>query len=250
MKTAALIPAKKHSNGVPGKNTEKEFCGKLLWQWTFEQAKASGVFDMVILSTDNPDYERFKDYDPILTVDWNRPDHLCQQASNDDVIIHYAQKYPDVECWSLLQLTSPLRTAEDIKSAYAMLDEEWKDGTKKYDSIISVFNHPILGWVANSAYHKGRKYHTALFHTHKRPNRQDRQDWYLENGAVYFVTTEALKLTGSRIGATPGLYVMPKERSFEIDDETDWKICEMMMADETYRANLKKARETSVRVPS
>jgi len=223
MKVGAIIPARKGSKGIPGKNF-KDFCGIPLWQWTYSAAVESGVFDQIILSTDE------KSYFHIIDILDERPDHLCDdKASLDDVLVYYAQKHPDIDVWCLLQPTSPLRTAEDITGAFEMLQEETKGGEKKYDSVVSVFNHPIIGWMANCVYHKGRKYHAALYHTEKRPNRQDRQDWYLENGAVYFVTIEGLKQRGSRIGITPGLYVMPKERSIEIDDPLDWDVAEFLM---------------------
>lgn len=212
MKVAALIPARSGSKGIPNKNF-KEFCGKPLWQWTHDAATESGIFDEIILSTDE-----------------DRPPELCtDSASLDDVLIYYRKMNPDIDTWCLLQPTSPLRTAQDIKDAYAMLGEKVKNGEDKYDSIVSVYNHPIIGWVANSAYYKGRKYHTALYHTEKRPNRQDRKDWYLENGAIYFSRVEAIDARCSRVGLTPGLYVMPMERSFEIDNPIDWEICEMLM---------------------
>jgi CMP-N,N'-diacetyllegionaminic acid synthase len=230
MKVAALIPARKGSRGIPNKNF-KEFCGKQLYEWTEDAAIDSGIFDLIIISSDQKYQSALIKYNDLnVFCDDDRPANLCTDtASLDDVLIHYAQKYPDIDVWCLLQPTSPLRTEQDIKDAYAMLSEEYKNGDKKYDSIVSVYNHPCLAWVANSAYHKGRKYHTALFHTEKRPNRQDRKDWFLENGAVYFVTLDGLKQRGSRIGMHPGLYVMPMERSFDIDNQLDWEICEMLM---------------------
>jgi CMP-N,N'-diacetyllegionaminic acid synthase len=212
MKVAALIPARKGSKGIPNKNF-KVFCGKPLWQWSEDVAIESKVFDTIFISSDE-----------------DRPDELCTDtASLDDVLIYYSKQYPEIDVWCLLQPTSPLRMAQDIKDAFAMLNETVKNGENKYDSIVSVYNHPIIGWVANSAYYKGRKYHTALYHTEKRPNRQDRQDWYLENGAIYFSRIRAIQERCSRVGLTPGLYVMPMERSFEIDNQIDWDICEMLM---------------------
>jgi len=227
MKVAALIPARKGSKGIPGKNF-KNFCGVPLWRWTLEAAKESLVFDLIVLSSDGG----FTDIQPEdgIVYDNERLEELAtDKADLDSLLRFYAEKNPDVDVWCLLQPTSPLREAGDISGAYDILSETTKSGEPKYDSVVSVFNHPVIGWIANTIYHKGRKYHTALYHTENRPNRQDRKDWFLENGAVYFVTIEGLMARGSRVGLMPGLYVMPKERSFEIDDETDWRICEMLM---------------------
>lgn len=225
----AVIPCRTGSKGIPGKNF-KLFYGKPLWIWTFDSAIESKLFDKIILSSDGGiRATNFRDTDSEIIYDNNRPAALSSdKASLDDLLIHYAIKYPEVDTWCLLQPTSPLRTADDIKAAYAMLQETDKKGEKKYDSVVSVYNHPIIGWVANSAYHKGRKMHTALYHTNKRPNRQDRKDWFLENGAVYFVTLSAIQQTNARVGMAPALYIMPQERSIEIDSQLDWDMCEWL----------------------
>jgi len=231
MKVAALIPAKKHSTGVPGKNTEKVFCGKLLWQWTYETAHDSGVFDKIILSTDNEDYAKYENYADDLIVDWKRPDELCRQAPNDSVLLYYVNQYPEVETWSLLQLTSPLRTAQDIKDAYAMMLEKDTRDDYRYDSLVSVFPDPMLGWIANSVGIPGveNPQAVATYRINKRPNRQDRKDWYKENGAIYFTRKYVIEHAKCRLHGFIGLYVMPKERSIEIDDITDWETAEFLM---------------------
>lgn len=234
----AVIPCRTGSKGIPGKNF-KFFSGKPLWEWTFDAAIYAEVFDKIIVSSDgglkkgdeNINSAPFPEdlIFPYVVLDNDRPAALSDdKATLDDLLIHYAIKYPEVDTWCLLQPTSPLRTADDIKAAYAMLQETDKQGEPKYDSVVSVYNHPIIGWVANSAYHKGRKMHTALYHTNKRPNRQDRKDWFLENGAVYFVTIAALQMTNARVGMSPALYVMPQERSVEIDSQLDWELCEWL----------------------
>lgn len=228
MKIGALIPCRKGSKGISGKNF-KDFDGDQLWLRTWDAAVKSGLFDKIILSSDGGFEAPLIMAGNETIVDNNRPDGLSNDSATlDDLLGYYIQKHDDIELWCLLQPTSPLRTDQDIIDARAMLDEKDKKGDPKYDSVISVYQHPVIGWVANSAYHKGRKFHTALYHTNNRPNRQDRKDWYLENGAVYFVYRDTFVLTHSRVGAVPGLYVMPKERSFEIDDMTDWKICEFL----------------------
>lgn len=235
MKTAALIPARKGSKGIPGKNF-RIFCGKPLWYWSLDAALDSGIFDRIIVSSDGG----LDDIGDVAVGYWeevrnvrfdnDRPAELAtDKADLDSLLRYYAERNPDIDAWCLLQPTSPLRTAEDIKAAYEMLCEPLKNGDPRYDSVVSVYNHPVLAWAANSVYFKGRKYHSALYHTENRPNRQDRKDWYLENGAVYWVSLQGLMQRGSRVGLMPGLYVMPKERSFEIDDSLDFEICEFLM---------------------
>jgi CMP-N,N'-diacetyllegionaminic acid synthase len=227
MKVAALIPARKGSKGIPNKNF-KNFCGEPLYEWTAFSARDSSLFDTIILSTDfdNTIYPDF------LRVDI-RPEDLCtDSASLDDVLVYHQNQYPDIDIWCLLQPTSPLRTAQDIKNAYAMmLEKETTGDDYKYDSLVSVYNHPVLAWINNSVGIPGVEEPQAIatYRYKKRPNRQDRKDWYLENGAIYFTRKYVIEQTKCRLHGFVGLYVMPKERSIEIDDMIDWNICEMLM---------------------
>jgi CMP-N-acetylneuraminic acid synthetase len=96
----------------------------------------------------------------------------------------------------------------------------------KLDSLVSVTPDPCMCWVDNAIGVNGKTHAIANYHPHKRPNRQDRQDWYKENGAIYFTKRYVLEHTRCRLGGAIGLYVMPKERSFEIDDPLDWFVAE------------------------
>jgi len=227
MKVAALIPCRIGSKGIPNKNF-RDFAGKPLWEWTDEAAKKSNVFDLIIRSTDGGFL--MSDTGIIIseagkTVDyWNdnaRPSQLStDEATLDALLIYYAEKHPEIDLWCLLQPTSPLRTAEDIKEAYKIIKGS------KYDSLVSVTPNPGMFWVDNAAGLKGNTYPIATYHLHKRPNRQDRKDWYMENGAIYFTKKHVLSQMGCRLGGVIALYSMPQERSFEIDTPLDWDIAE------------------------
>ena len=224
MKIAALIPARKGSKRIPNKNF-REFCGKPLWKWTYDAAQESGIFDLIVISSDGAFTGPLEFNRPKVVYDFIRPPELCEDGTTQEAVLaYYAEKYPDVDVWCLLQPTSPLRTADDITGAYKMLVEDERD------SVVSVFNDPLLFWVKDCVEVQGQQCPVASFHIDKRPNSQDRKDWFKENGAIYFTPTYTLKATGSRCGGRTGLYVMPKERSYEIDDETDWAICELLMS--------------------
>jgi CMP-N,N'-diacetyllegionaminic acid synthase len=180
------------------------------------------MFDKIILSSDGGfggDRQ-----DGIVIYEDNRPEEVANdKATMEQLLAFYAEKYPDIGIWSILQPTSPLREAQDISGAYKMLLEDERD------SIVSVFNDPLLFWVKDCVEVQGQQCPVASFHIDKRPNSQDRKDWYKENGAIYFTPAYTLKYTGSRCGGRVGLYVMPQERSYEIDSEHDWEVCEFLM---------------------
>ena len=222
MKTAALIPCRKGSKGIPGKNF-REFNGGALWKWTLNAALGASIFDNIIVSSDGGLYDN--DRLAGIILDNDRPAELStDEASLDDLLVYYAHKYPEIDLWALLQPTSPLRTAEDIKAAYAIVKAE------KYDSLVSVTSNPGMLWVDNAAGLKGHNYPIATYHIHKRPNRQDRGDWYMENGAIYFTKKYVLEQMHCRLGGHIALYPMPQDRSLEIDTLLDWEIAEFVAA--------------------
>lgn len=221
MITAALIPCRTGSKGIPNKNF-RELKGKSLWKWTLDAALKSEIFDKIILSSDGGFN---KEWGAQIIIDNERPAEFSTDEANlDNLLCYYANQYPDVLRWCLLQPTSPLRTAKDIQKAHKMMDGG------KYDSVVSVTPGTCMYWVKDAVEAHGKAQHVALYHYHLRPNRQERvKKWFQENGAVYFTNRYVLEQTGVRLGGQIGLYSMPKERSFEIDDPIDWKICEMMV---------------------
>jgi N-acylneuraminate cytidylyltransferase len=223
MKVAALIPRRTGSKGIPGKNF-KIFNGMHLWGWSFNAAYASGIFDKIIVSTNGgltsggvpPSDDR-------IIFDNNRPERYSTDESNlDELLVHYARENQEIQMWCLLQPTSPLRTAKDIQKAYKLAMKD------KFDSIVSVTPNPCMFWVEKAVGIRDKDYCIATYHVAKRPNRQDRKDWNMENGAIYFTKKYVLEQTGCRLGGSIGLYKMPQERSFEIDSPTDWKIAEFV----------------------
>lgn len=222
MKVAALIPARKGSKRVPNKNF-RDFCGKPLWQWSMEQAVESGIFDVIIISTDGGGISNLDLPDKVIADNERPPEYCTDEVTMEKVMSYYAKKHPSIGVWCLLQPTSPLRSVDDIKGAYDMLVNDERD------SVVSVYNDPLLFWVKDCVSVLDTMCPVASFHINQRPNSQDRKDWYKENGAVYFTPTYTLAETGSRCGGRVGLYPMPKERSYEIDTESEWEICEFLM---------------------
>jgi CMP-N-acetylneuraminic acid synthetase len=220
MKVAALIPCRTGSKGIPGKNF-KVFGNWPLWYWTYKAAIGSDVFDKIIISSDGG--FNFTSVEG-AEIDNERPPELSDDATpSDDVLSYYMKKFPEYDLWCLLQPTSPLRTAGDIKKAYRMIKG------KKYDSLVSVTWNPCMFWIEKAVGMKEKDYAIATYHVAKRPNRQDRKEWFMENGAIYFTKRYVFENCGARLGGCVGLYKMPKERSYEIDDPLDWELCEFLV---------------------
>jgi len=124
--TVALIPARKGSKRLPGKNT-RHFLGKPLVQWSVEAGRESTFTDLVVVSSDSEDILDLVDYPGVLGI--KRPPELATDgATSESVIVHAIFTLREIwavkpELIVLLQPTSPQRDGRDIDSAVSRLIE-------------------------------------------------------------------------------------------------------------------------------
>jgi CMP-N-acetylneuraminic acid synthetase len=213
MRIGAIIPCKKGSVGVPDKNF-KRLCGKVMWMWTLNAAANSQLFDLVVVSSNGGlKYSGIQgklylnNEEVIPDIDVSSLDALCKM---------YAEQFPDIDVWCLLQPTSPLRTYEDIIGTFDKMDN--------CDSVFTVTSVGDKYWSFDGMKPK------AFYNPMDRLMRQNPMTnvLYYENGAIYFFTREQI-MSGSRIGGRIGMYQMPQERSVQIDSPVDWKLCELLL---------------------
>lgn len=220
MHTVAFIPARKGSKGLPGKN-KKLFAGKPLVQWSIEQAAATKLFDHIIVSSDDPDVLQIaKDCKKLKVVPVERHPDLATDNADIDAVIYDFFARPKNKCKyiCLLPPTSPLRKPEDIKAMFKYIQME------KYWTVISVKWSDFIGWVEKPSNHGP----IPSYNVNKRPNRQTRNDFFLENGSIYWFKHEIFIPYGHMIAnpAKVKLYEMPAERSLEIDTPFDFFLTE------------------------
>lgn len=157
----AVIPARAGSKRLKGKN-KRLFCGKPLFCWTIDLALEIKEIDEIIITTDDEDilmycYENYNDFDRIqikrrakkfakdCTPTWKVLEDLYHSdlVDKDSVIL-------------LLQVTSPLRTKEDLEMAINMYKENdkgvvsvYKIDQKTYIRDGSVFVDSYENWIKN-----------------------------------------------------------------------------------------------------
>ena len=221
-KVCAIIPARGGSKGIPMKNVKK-ICGKPLVSYTIEAAVKSKIFDRIIVSTDNPSIKRVSERSGAEVV--VRPKKLAtSKASTEsamqhvvDVLLKKEQYSPDVIM--LLQPTSPLRTAEDIKKAYNKFKRE------RADSLLSVTSHVNFIWKQTK-----QKVYSLNYDFLKRPRKQDVKDQFRENGAIYITKYAVFRKYKNRLGGRIGFYLMKEAQSIEVDSPVDLKIVEQYLS--------------------
>ena len=229
MNVLYLMPARGSSQGLPKKNI-KLLCGKPLIAWSIEIGiKASKKYPgRVVVSTDDENIasiaKQFGAEVPFL-----RPSELAKDTTPSmDVVLHvidyFEKKGEKFDLLVMLEPTSPQRDEKDIENAIELLlsvpDAESAVGISKTETA-----HPAFLVELKSSfivpYNKSEV---------KVLRRQDLNDLYFFEGSMYVSKIESLKKRKSFYHEKTLGCVMPKWKSFEVDDTVDFIIIESLMA--------------------
>jgi CMP-N,N'-diacetyllegionaminic acid synthase len=223
----AVIPARGGSKGVPGKNI-RPLAGRPLLSWTIDAAQAAATPMRVIVSTDADDIAEVASRCG-AEVPMRRPPELAQDdTAGVDPILHAVEWLDRIERYRpdlviVLQPTSPLRTAADIDAAVHLLRER---GAGAVVSVAPTPHHP--------AWMKRVTPDGELVDAFSSPDtltvRQRLAPVYVINGAIYLVARDVLVERRSLYAAHTYAYVMPRERSIDIDTLWDFDLAEFVLA--------------------
>lgn len=229
MRVLGLIPARGGSKGVPRKNI-RLLDGKPLLYYTVEAAKASRFLTHTILNTDSDEIahvgrelgvevpflrppELARDDTPTVLVMLDTLERLKQMGETYDYIV-------------LLQPTSPLRAGEDIDNCIDLLAQHEATSVVSVSEVPAHF-HPDWQFLATD---KGSvKLYNGLEIGTLIPRRQLLSKTYARNGAVYINKIDVLIKNAKLLNNDTILYIMPNERSINIDDEVDFLIAESII---------------------
>lgn len=216
----AIIPARGGSKGVPRKNI-REVAGKPLIAWTIEEAIKSKYIDRLILSSDDPEIMDVARHWG-CEVPFARPAELSlDETPGIEPVIHAIQSLPGYDYVVLLQPTSPLRSVEDIDGCIELCV------TRQASSCVSVTEPDKSPYWMFTADGDGMM-HSLFERAGIISRRQDLPKVYALNGAVYVSKIEWLVVSRSFIDKKMVVFLMPKERSLDIDEEIDLRIFEYM----------------------
>lgn len=217
-KKIGIIPLRKGSKGISGKNKRK-MAGRPLFTWVLAEAIFSDL-DVVYVFTDDLEIIQYTEREyhwtdkvrAILRNDENASD----TASTESALLEFSEKINhDFDILCLLQATSPLTLAKDINEGISKIIDE------KFDASLSVVRTHRFIWNNDGT--------AKNYDIHKRPRRQDFEGLLIENGAVYCTTKAAFLESKNRLSGTIGLIEMPEETLMEIDSPTDWGIIENLL---------------------
>lgn len=223
MKHLAIIPARSGSKGLKDKNI-KLLGGKPLLAHTIEAAVKSCCFTEVMVSTDKEEYADIaRNYGAEIPFLRN-PENSADNSSSWDVVKEVLFKYrslgKEFEVVTLLQPTSPLRRAEDIKNAYELFCTHSAKGVV---SVCEAEHSPVLSNVLpenNSL--------EGFLRPELSVGRQQLPVYYRINGAIY-IARITKDLDFNLYQKNCYAYVMPQECSIDIDTALDFTIAQCLL---------------------
>ena len=221
------ICARGGSKGVKNKNI-KELNGKPLIAYTIEQAKNSGLFEHIVISTDSDNIASVaKQYG--AEVFFKRSEEMASDTAGKlDVIkdaFKRSEEYYNRTFDYLIDLdaTAPLRSVEDIINSFNQFKENNNDNliTAMPSRRSPYFN--LVEQDKDGKVYLSKKLDGAVV------RRQDAPKSYDMNASIYIWKRDVILNESSLFLEKTGLYVMPEERSIDIDNELDFKFVEFLM---------------------
>lgn len=221
MKCLAVIPARGGSKRIPGKNI-RPFCGKPIMAYSIEAARSSGLFESVMVSTDD-------DSVAAVAKEWGAdvPFKRSAETSDDratlaealvEVISSYEDSGTRFDALCCVLSTAPFVGAADIRRAYQLFE------TGGYASVFPVvgFGYPIQRALRLA---EGR---VAMFWPEHRDSRsQDLEPAFHDAGAFYWIRTVPFMSSRTIFMENSGAYEIDEESAQDIDNEQDWKSAEI-----------------------
>lgn len=228
MKRICTVCARGGSKGVKGKNLRR-IGGLPLIAHSLRQARASGLFDVIAVSSDLPDIlETARQHGADMVV--MRPAEMASDtAAKLPVIRHCVAEVEQslgmrFDTCVDLDATSPLRSVDDVRAVVQLLEDS---GVGNVITAMPARRSPYFNMVELDEHGIVR---LAKPVSPPFVRRQDAPACYDMNASIYAWTRHALMSAPGIFNADTRLHVMPEERSIDIDSELDFQFVEFLMA--------------------
>jgi CMP-N,N'-diacetyllegionaminic acid synthase len=219
MSVLCIILARGGSKGIPKKNIFL-IAGKPLVDWSILVAKQSGIFDEIILSSDD---ENILDRARALNITaLKRPNEISGDHSSSEEALLHAVKSTNLNQITevvFLQPTSPLRMPADLIAGLKHFRENHLDSL-----FSSVPVHDRFVWESRDGH-----FDSMTYDWKDRKRRQEITEKFLENGSFYIFKPKILLETNNRLGGKIGTFLMDKWKGTQIDSPADIELAELFL---------------------
>ena len=213
----ALVPMRHYSERVPGKNY-RPLAGKPLFHHIVDTLLQCPEITQIAVDTDSPtimDSLR-RDYPQVVIIE--RPEHLrADTIAMNEVLLHDTALLP-ADLYLQTHSTNPLLRSQTISGAIRTLVDLYP----AYDSLFSVtrFQSRLWDQLGRPVNHNP----AILLRT------QDLPPIYEENSCIYLFNRQTLVQRRNRLGERPYLYEIPASEAWDIDEELDFQITDLILS--------------------
>ncbi len=221
MANICIIPARGGSKRIPRKNI-KDFLGKPIIAYSIEVALASGLFDEVMVSTDDEEIAKIaKELGakvPFFRSNKNSDDFATTADVILEVIFEYEkrEKYFDTVC--CIYSTAPFVTKERLIEGFNLLN------TKKYSTVLPLlkYSFPIQRAVSID-----KKYKVNFIQPeHQLTRSQDLTPAFHDSGQFYWLNVPSFQKSKKIWTDNTGAILLTEMEVQDIDSFEDWKMAE------------------------
>lgn len=220
MKKIAIIPARGGSKRIPRKNI-KEFLGKPIIAYSVETALQSGLFDEVMVSTDDEEIaevaKRYGANVPFMRSKENADDFATTAAVLQETLAKYKMQGGNFEYGCCIYPTAPFTNCRILIEGFQKLE------TKQLDTVFPVvaFSYPI--WRGLKVNREGKT--EMVWPEYLNTRSQDLEKVYHDAGQWYWFNCRKLK--DRLFTDNSGCVELNEMEVQDIDNETDWKFAEI-----------------------
>jgi CMP-N-acetylneuraminic acid synthetase len=205
-----------HSDRVPGKNYRLN-AGKPLFHYIINTLQSCAEISKIVVDTDSPDIRIGieKNFPEVMVIE--RPEHLKDDNIPMNEILLYDTSLVEADLYLQTHSTNPLLRSETVSKAI----NTFFDQRLSYDSLFSVTRLQTRLWdqLSRPINHNP----SILLRT------QDLPPIYEENSCIYLFQRETLVNRKNRIGERPYMFEIDRAEAFDIDEELDFLISELMI---------------------
>lgn len=221
MKNLCIIPARGGSKRIPRKNI-KPFLGKPIMAYSIEAALKSGVFDEVMVSTDDEEFaavaKQFGASVPFMRSDATANDYATTVDVLLEVVATYRKQRTVFDNVCCLYSTAPFVTSERLKDAYNKLSDS-------IDGCFTVveYSYPIQ----RSLRINESGLIEMRYPEHLKSRTQDLEKTYHDAGQFYFMKSAAMEQEKTVWLRRTDPLVLSELEVQDLDTLTDWQLAEM-----------------------
>jgi N-acylneuraminate cytidylyltransferase len=222
MSVIAIITARGGSKRIPRKNI-KDFCGKPIIAYSIKAALESGIFDHVMVSTDDEEIASIaREYGaevPFMRSEKTASDTATTRDVLEEVLNKYEELGEKIDSFSCIYPCAPFVTGKKLRECYSILKER---KARLVCPVVSFSFPPQRGYVLDDEEKLTYKYPEFI-----NTRSQDLEKFYHDCGQFYFWDKEAFDKGNDYIYQKAVPMFVPETEVQDIDNQTDWEIAEI-----------------------